>query len=101
MAVAAAVFAGYSAYNAQNSNELTDIALANVEALAGATTSESSKDYGKLKIVNCECPNDKNGYTLKCRPDGDLEKCSETQQGLTGCYKTKLSINNPVELICN
>lgn len=35
MAVAAALFAGYSAYNSQNSNELTDIALANVEALSG------------------------------------------------------------------
>ena len=34
MAVAAALFAGYSAYNAQNSNELTDVAFANVEALA-------------------------------------------------------------------
>ena len=30
MAIAAALFAGYSAYNSQNSNELTDIALANV-----------------------------------------------------------------------
>ena len=34
MAVAAALFTGYSAYNVQNSNELTDIALANVEALS-------------------------------------------------------------------
>lgn len=34
MAVAAALFAGYSAYNAQNSNELSGIILANVEALA-------------------------------------------------------------------
>lgn len=36
MVVAAALFAGYSTYNAQNSNELTDVALANVEALASA-----------------------------------------------------------------
>lgn len=34
MAVAAALFAGYSAYSGQNSNELSDVALANVEALA-------------------------------------------------------------------
>ena len=34
MAVAAALFAGYSAYNGQNSNELSGIILANVEALA-------------------------------------------------------------------
>lgn len=31
MAVAAALFAGYSAYNGQNSNELTDVALANMK----------------------------------------------------------------------
>lgn len=34
MAVAAALFAGYNAYSGQNSNELSDVALANVEALA-------------------------------------------------------------------
>lgn len=34
MAVAAALFAGYSAYEAQNSVRLNDVALANVEALA-------------------------------------------------------------------
>lgn len=34
MVVVAALLAGYSAYSGQNSNELTDIALANVEALA-------------------------------------------------------------------
>ncbi len=36
MAVAAALFAGYSAYNTQNSNELSGIILANVEALASS-----------------------------------------------------------------
>ena len=34
MAVAAALFAGYSSYDTQNSNELTGLALENVEALA-------------------------------------------------------------------
>ena len=99
MAVATALFAGYSAYSGQNSNELTDVALANVEALAGATD-DSSQDYGKLKIVNCKCDNGKSGYTLRCRPNGTLEKCSATQQGLIGCYKTKKSFSNPIDLIC-
>ncbi len=49
MAVAAALFAGYSAYNAQNSNELSDVALANVEALAGS--SESGISYGCGRAV--------------------------------------------------
>ena len=43
MAVAAALFTGYSAYNSQNSNELTDIALANVEALANIEGSDGNK----------------------------------------------------------
>lgn len=34
MAVAVALFAGYSAYSGQNSNELTGVSLANVEALS-------------------------------------------------------------------
>lgn len=36
MAVVAAMFAGYSAYNAQNEKELTGASLSNVEALAEA-----------------------------------------------------------------
>ena len=43
MAVAAALFAGYNAYNSQNSNELSDIALANVEALANIEGSDGKK----------------------------------------------------------
>lgn len=42
MAVAATLFAGYSAYNTQNSNELSDIALANVEALANNEGSDGN-----------------------------------------------------------
>lgn len=34
MTVVAAMFAGYSAYNAQNEKDLTGFALANIEALA-------------------------------------------------------------------
>ena len=50
MAVAAALFAGYSAYNSQNSNELTDIALANVEALAGSNESGSTSCPGPYDV---------------------------------------------------
>lgn len=42
MIVAAVLFAGYSTYCGQNSNELTDVALANVEALAGSDESGST-----------------------------------------------------------
>ncbi len=42
MAVAAALFAGYSAYEAQNSVNINDVALANVEALAGNSGDEGT-----------------------------------------------------------
>ena len=45
MAVAAALFAGYNAYSGQNSNELSDVALANVEALAESTDSPTSNNW--------------------------------------------------------
>ena len=48
VAVAAALFAGYSTYSGQKSKELTDMALANVEALASdvdATTLECPDPY--------------------------------------------------------
>ena len=42
MAVAAALFVGYSAYNGQNSVNLNDVALANVEALADGSSDEGT-----------------------------------------------------------
>lgn len=52
MAVAAALFAGYCAYSGQNSNELSDVALANVEALADEPDSDS--DGCKLTTFDCK-----------------------------------------------
>lgn len=45
----------------------------------------------KLKQVSCTCPNGKSGTTLKCETDGDLEKCTKTQQGSNACYKVGIS----------
>mgnify|MGYP003289434874 CR=1 FL=1 len=54
MAVAAALFAGYSAYNRQHSNELTDIALVNVEALASeGDNMADTGDTGPGENVDC------------------------------------------------
>lgn len=58
--------------------------VSNVEALS---TPEESWKGKKLKVVSCTCPDGKSGSTLACRTDGNLEDCSETQQGLKGCYK--------------
>lgn len=45
----------------------------------------------KLKQVSCTYPNGKSGTTLKCKTDGDLEKCTKTQQGSNACYKVGIS----------
>lgn len=53
MAVAAALFAGYSTFEVQKSHELTDIVLTNVEALAvGEPESEKVKCYCKTNIFS-------------------------------------------------
>ena len=53
MAVVAAFFAGYSAYNGQNSVNLNDVALANVEALAGNSGDDNVATCGtKSEMVD-------------------------------------------------
>lgn len=42
MAVAAALFAGYSAYEAQNGSKLSDVVMANIEALASDSEASSA-----------------------------------------------------------
>lgn len=49
MAVVAAMFAGYSAYDAQNEIDLTGFALANIEALA--TTNDEHLDCGNSTYI--------------------------------------------------
>lgn len=68
----------------------------NMEALAEG---EGYQKGDKLKSVKCTCPNNKSGFSLRCRADGNLEQCTSTQQGSNGCYKVKLS-SNPLNLIC-
>lgn len=43
IAIAVALFTGYSAYNAHNQQELSDVLLANVEALTGDESSSSNE----------------------------------------------------------
>lgn len=51
MAVAVGLFAGYTTYNAQQNTELTDIALANVEALAD----DSDKKEIGYSVTHMKC----------------------------------------------
>ena len=72
MAVASALFAGYNAYSGQNSNELTDIALANVEALATSEVVQPDINkciYDKLYTCIALHPTD---------PSKDKEKANAT-----------------------
>lgn len=57
MVVVAAMFAGYSAYDAQNESELTGVALANVEALAQNENSSKGTLYSNAAGTKyCCCP---------------------------------------------
>ena len=86
MAIAAALFASYSAYNVQNSNELTDIALANVEALAGSNETSSGTVIGDctrylVLTTDCHvvCPKCKNTLYAKPRvPNAQASNVSGT-----------------------
>ena len=60
LVVAFALIAGMNVYNAQQSDVMSDLALANVEALA--SSSENDPDY------NPDCPNG-------CLSDGDGCHC--------------------------
>lgn len=53
MVVATALFVGYSTYNTPKKNELTGLALANLEALAGSESEpEKVKCYCKTNIFS-------------------------------------------------
>lgn len=87
MAVAAALFAGYSAYEAQNGNDITNFALANVEALA--QSGEYEYPNGAPYSFICGASTGKYWW-------GET-KCSRTvitcQGGGTGCNTSKCPLH--------
>ena len=60
----------------------------NVEALA---QDEGYNKGDKLKSVSCTCPNNKSGFSLKCRADGNLEQCTPTRQAQMLVIKSNLA----------
>ena len=61
-------------------------------ASAGIEAMTDGEDWEgkKLAIVNCSCENsNKKGYSLRCRDESDYESCTQTQQGLNGCYSIR------------
>lgn len=77
MVAVVAMFASYSAYDAQNERGLTDVALANVEALA--QSGESSSCTGGTANKHCPIWNIKTttswkGPTVECSTGGQW-KC--------------------------
>lgn len=99
MAVATALFAGYSTYNVQQNTKLTDIAWANVEALADSNdkldcnyTREESKctinvgAKGKIKILN--------GSVLTADAQGEI-----SFDGKVACISGGNSTCRPIECI--
>lgn len=86
MAVAAALFAGYNTYNTQHNTGLTDIALANVEALATdneawtqATCHSSSGNWNMATVLQSQ------GFeSITCEVNGKI-KILEFE--ISGSYK--------------
>ena len=70
MAVVAAMFAGYTTYDTLNQGELTNFALANVEALANleATT--------KCPGGSCSHTFSNGDKCTACCPEGDRPECN-------------------------
>jgi hypothetical protein len=85
-----------------NSNApiMSNWTLQNMEAFTDESSTEGINWSSlKLKQVICVCPTSgANGYSNRCRVDGNLEHCSITQQGLSGCYSTTIISN--VYLLC-
>lgn len=74
----------------------------NQEALASLSRGEivptdppPTPEEKRLKKEDCRCPgsNKDDGFTLKCHSDGELEKCTPTQQGSNACYKASWTGN--------
>ena len=101
MAVVAALFAGYSTYNAQNSNELSDVALANVEALA----QDNNPDKG---ITQCPDYNYVPNHYLETKVEEPVTRTSnkngeiEVDGIVKGGYESNKQITViPVSYNCN
>lgn len=80
IAVAAALFAGYSAYETQNSVNLNDVALANVEALA--------ENSGENDGVTCGTKSEMVDDTSLCQGD------NPNQSGFIGIVYSKTTGND-------
>ena len=60
----------------------------NIEALA---QEEGYNKGDKLKSVSCTCPNNKSGFSLKCRADGNLEQCTPPNKAQMLVIKSNLA----------
>lgn len=92
----AMTFGTFTAYDYYTISQEEIHLLKNVEAISnpepgGGSGSDDSWKGKRLKTVSCTCSNGKSGTTLHCKTDGDLEPCTETQQGSNACYKVGLS----------
>ena len=101
IAIAAVLFAAASVatvFAVRSHNRMDDFFRANVDALSRYES--PSEDEKRLKMVECVCADGKKGKTLKCTEDGDLEKCTESQQGSNACYKVSI-VNGGLVLCTN
>lgn len=70
-------------------NNISNETLISTFSIMSANASPEKSDDGsevRLKTVGCRCPNGDKGNTLRCKSNGDKEKCTPTQQGSNACY---------------
>ena len=79
MVVVAAMFAGYSAYDAQNENKLSRDVFANVEALANNETKPTTYEWSGT----IDCDGIGTGDYEACIKNGSGNSCNEP--GATTC----------------
>lgn len=87
MAFAAALFAGYSAYEAQNSVNLNDVALANVEALAG-----------DADVSEFNCIKEKDSCSFTITSESQISLLSKHLTGASASVGTTIDLSNGTQI---
>jgi hypothetical protein len=88
-AIAVAAVAAWNVYlSTQSNNEMTDLMLANVEALAQGEV--NTRKY--YNVVSCTCSNGKSGKTFGCTTTSSSETCTSS---FSNCYKVSGALGWP------
>ena len=83
IAVVMVSFTGYNVYKAQVSKHLSNIALANIEALAGSGEGNFITNWWDSKVYDCQSVST---WEYKCMRYGDIPRDPESWEVSTGNF---------------